>query len=76
MREPNSLRWFLAGPSNDMLGNRGCLILNQFLCFVEFHFYFILIILSFRKYPDFESEEKRFFVSFVIILPLNNITSS
>ena len=75
MREPNSLRWFLAGPSNDMLGNRGCLILNQFLCFVEFHFYFILIILSFRKYPDFESKEKRFFVSFVIILPRNNITS-
>ena len=76
MREPNSLRWFLAGPSNDMLGNRGCLILNQFLCFVEFHFYFILIILSFRKYPDFESEEKRFFVSLVIILPRDNITSS
>ena len=22
MREPNSLRWFLAGPSNYMLGNR------------------------------------------------------
>ena len=26
--------------------------------FVEFHFYFILIFLSFRKYPDFERKGK------------------
>ena len=67
MREPNSLRWFSAGPLNDMLGNLEFLILNQFSYFVESHFYLIWIFRSFHKYSDFESEEERFFVSFVII---------
>ena len=71
MREPNSLRWFSAGPSNDMLGNLGFLILNQFSYFVEFHFYLIWIFRSFHKYSDFKSKEERFFVSFVIISVFN-----
>ena len=58
MRDPNSLGQFSAGPSNDMSGNLRFLILNQFFMFVEFHFYFILIFLSFRKYPDFERKGK------------------
>ena len=58
MRDPNSLGRFSAGPSNDMSGNLRFLILNRFLMFVEFHFYFILIFLSFRKYPDFERKGK------------------
>ena len=45
----------------------GFFILNQFSCLVEFHFHFIWIILSFRKYADFKSKKKRFFVTFEII---------
>ena len=59
MREPNSPRPFSAGPSNDMSGSLGFFILNQFSCLVEFHFHFIWIILSFRKYADFKSKKKK-----------------
>ena len=58
MREPNSLRWFSAGPLNDMLGNLEFLILNQFSYFVESHFYLIGFFGAFTNIQILKARKK------------------